>query len=146
MTMLEVERPATRSEIGEWPDLRDRETREQLTPSAVRAVDRLAAQWGLTVAEVTQLLGGISESSWFSWQRSAPAALTTDQLTRVSLLLGIYTALAALHEGSLATEWVRRPNTNAMFGGRAPLDAMLAGGIPVMIEVRALLDGRRGGL
>jgi hypothetical protein len=64
----------------------------------------------------------------------------------VSLLLGIYTALHVLHAGALADEWVRRPNTNPIFGGRAPLQAMLAGGIPVMIEVRGLLDGRRGGL
>ena len=116
------------------------------TPAAIKAMGRLAERWQLTVSEVGQLLGGVSPSSWHSWQSSTPGALTTDQLTRVSLLLGIYTALHVLHPGELADEWVRRPNTNLAFDGRTPLQAMLAGGIPVMIEVRALLDGRRGGL
>ena len=74
------------------------------------------------------------------------AAMTTDQLTRVSFLLGIYTALHVLHPGALADDWPRRPNSNALFGGRSPLQALLAGGIPAMLEVRSLLDGRRGGL
>jgi hypothetical protein len=33
-----------------------------------------------------------------------------------------------------------------LFGGQHPLDVMSQGGIPALIEVRALLDGRRGGL
>ena len=64
----------------------------------------------------------------------------------MSLLLGIYTALHVLHPGQLADEWVQRPNSNPQFAGRTPLQAMLSGGIPAMLEVRALLDGRRGGL
>ncbi len=146
MVMLDVSVPATRFEVGAWPDLDDRSTRAELTPAAVKAVARLADRWRLTVADVSRLLGGISESSWHSWQNSTPKALGIDQLTRTSLLLGIFTALHVLHEGPLADEWVHRPNTNALFGGRTPLAVMLAGGIPAMLEVRALLDGRRGGL
>lgn len=146
MTLLDVSAPAVRREVGGWPDLRERDTRAELTRPAVVALGRLVERWKLTVPEVVQLLGGVSESSWHSWQRRAPAALTVDQLTRVSLLLGIYTALHVLHPGALADEWVRRPNTNAIFGGKPPLEVLAAGGIPAMIEVRALLDGRRGGL
>lgn len=144
--MLDVSTAAGRHETGEWPDLRQRGTRAELTPAAVHAVIRLVDRWDLTVGEVTQLLGGISDSSWHSWQRRTPVALTVDQLTRVSLLLGIFTALHVLHEGRLADEWVRRPNSNPLFSGRTPLEAMVVGGIPAMLEVRALLDGRRGGL
>jgi len=35
--------------------------------------------------------------------------------------------------------------TNVIFAGRTPLQAVLSGGIPSMLEVRSLLDGRRGG-
>lgn len=146
MPMLDVNAPAARFELGEWPDLTERSMRAELSPAAVRAMSRLADRWGLTVGEVGRLLGGISDSSWHSWQHSAPSALTADQLTRVSLLLGIYTALHVLHEGPLADEWVRRPNSNVMFATQTPLAVMLTGGIPAMLEVRALLDGRRGGL
>ena len=72
--------------------------------------------------------------------------MTTDQLTRVSFLLGIYTSLHVLHPCALADACPRRPNSNTLFGGRTPLQALLAGGIPAMLEVRSLLDGRRGGL
>lgn len=145
MSLVDVRVPATRFEVGEWPDLTDADVRARLTPAAVRGVARLAAAWGVTVPQVGQLLGGVSPSSWHAWQRTPPTALSTDQLTRVSLLLGIYTALHVLHAGPLADEWVRRPNSNRLFGGAAPLDVMIAGGIPAMVEVRALLDGRRGG-
>ena len=146
MTVLDVRLPATPSEVGVWPDLHDRDVRAELTPAAIRAVARVADRWRLTVGDVCSLLGAISESSWHSWQRSAPAALSVDQLTRVSLLLGIYTSLHVLHPGPLADEWVRRTNSNVLFLGRTPLDVMRVGGIPAMLEVRALLDGRRGGL
>lgn len=145
-SLTDVRVPAVRSEVGEWPDLTDPDVRARLTPAAVRGVAGLAQAWELTVQHVGHLLGGVSPSSWHAWQKNPPGALSTDQLTRVSLLLGIYTSLHVLHEGRLADEWVRRPNSNRLFGGAAPLDVMIAGGIPVMVEVRALLDGRRGGL
>ena len=146
MTMLNTRTPAAPLEVGEWPDLRERDTRASLTPAALKAITRLADRWQLTVTETCQLLGGLSESSWHSWQHRAPSAMTTDQLTRVSFLLGIYTSLHVLHPGALADEWPRRPNSNTLFGGRTPLQALLAGGIPAMLEVRSLLDARRGGL
>ncbi len=146
MTLFDVRLPAEAHEVGEWPDFQERSTRADLTPAAVKAMARLAERWRVTVPEIGLLLGGLSDSSWHSWQRTTPSALTTDQLTRVSLLLGIYTALHVLHPGQLADEWVQRPNSNPQFAGRTPLQAMLSGGIPAMLEVRALLDGRRGGL
>lgn len=146
MAVLGVALPATPFEVGEWPDFSSRAVRTELTPAAVKAVVRLVERWGLTVTEVGQLLGGISASSWHAWQRQAPAALTADQLTRVSLLLGIYTALHVMHSGVLADTWVSRPNSNPLFGGQTPLSAMLHEGIPAMLRIRELLDGRRGGL
>jgi hypothetical protein len=63
----------------------------------------------------------------------------------VSYLLGIHQALHVLYPDSrLADEWVRRPNTNALFAGRAPLEVLLDGGIAAMDRTRALLDARRG--
>ena len=146
MTLLDVRAPASRAEIGEWPDLSDAATRVALTADAVTALPRLQSRWNLTVDQMCGLLGAVPASTWHAWRKNPPADLGEDRLTRVSLLLGIYTALHVLHPGELADEWVRRPNTNLAFDGRTPLQAMLAGGIPVMIEVRALLDGRRGGL
>jgi hypothetical protein len=146
MTVVELRAPASRYQAPEPPDLSRPDERRRLTPAAVRGVARLADAWSLTVEETCALLGGVPASTWHSWKSSPPADLGVDRLTRVSYLLGIYTALHALHQGELADAWVRRPNANPLFAGRTPLAAMVAGGIPVMVEVRALLDGRRGGL
>ena len=146
MAVLDPALPAAPLEIGQWPDFSNRSVRAELTPAAVKAVVRLVDRWGLTVTDVGMLLGGISASSWHSWQRHAPAALTADQLTRISLLLGIYTSLHVLHRGKLADMWVTRPNSNPLFRGQTPLSSMLQEGIPAMLRIRELLDGRRGGL
>jgi hypothetical protein len=146
MTTLDVRAPAARFEVGQWPDLNDARRRAELTPAALKALARLQERWHLSVKQIGDLLGGVPASTWHSWRTSPPADLGVDQLTRVSLLLGIYTALHVLHAGDLADEWVKRPNTNPIFDGRAPIDVMVDKGIPAMLAVRALLDGRRGGL
>jgi len=108
---------------------------------------RLGAAWGLTVEQLGTLLGGVAPSTWHSWVKHPPKDLGVDRLTRVSYLLGIFTALHVLYPASpLADDWVKRPNTNALFGGQRPLDILLHGGISAMDRVRSLLDARRGGV
>jgi len=73
--------------------------------------------------------------------------LSFDTLTRISLVLGIYKALQVLYpDAVLADRWVKLPNANAMFGGRPALTLMVEGGIDGLLQVRRLLDARRGGL
>jgi hypothetical protein len=146
MTIHDVRSPATRFEVGEWPDLNDPGRRAELSPAALKAARRLAERWHLSVKQIADLLGGVPSSTWHAWRASPPPELGVDQLTRVSLLLGIYTSLQVLHPGELADSWIARPNTNPIFGSRTPLQAMVDGGIPTMVQVRSLLDGRRGGL
>jgi hypothetical protein len=88
----------------------------------------------------------VPPSTWHAWVKRPPRDLGVDRLTRVSYLLGIYSALHVLYPGSpLADQWVARPNTNVLFGGQRPLDILLVGGITAMDHVRSLLDARRGG-
>jgi hypothetical protein len=107
---------------------------------------KLTKVWGLTVEQSCSLLGEVPASTWYSWKNAAPVDLGVDRLTRVSYLLGIYSALHALFSGPLADEWLRRPNANVLFSGAPPLEVMLRGGIPAMAQVRAFLDSRRGGV
>ena len=146
VTVQDLRVPASRYETPTWVDLTDADERARLSPPAVRALPRLASAWGVTVEQMGALLGGVAPSTWHSWKSSPPAELPVDRLTRISLLLGIYSALHALYRGELADQWISRPNTNPLFEGRTPLDVLIAGGIPAMVEVRALLDARRGGL
>ncbi|MBK5307042.1 MAG: DUF2384 domain-containing protein [Frankiaceae bacterium] len=138
--------PASYSERTLVPDLALSAARRRLTPKVLPGLRRLASRWQLTTDQVCTLLGDVSPSSWYAWKSKPPADLGVDRLTRASLLLGIYTSLRALYADELADTWLRLPNTNVLFHGRSPLEVMLGGGIPAMVEVRGLLDGRRGGM
>jgi hypothetical protein len=71
--------------------------------------------------------------------------LDPDRLLRVSYIVGIFKALNLLYSETLADEWIRRPNTNEIFGGQTPLAYLTTGGLPAMQIVRRLLDARRAG-
>jgi hypothetical protein len=131
----------------ELPRLADPAVRARLTPAAVDAMVRLAAIWRLSSAEVGALMGDVSERTWFRMKKGAWAGvLSQDALTRLSALIGIFKGLRLLFSEPLSDEWVRLPNKGPLFGGRRPLDAMIEGGIPVMLEVRRHVDALRGGL
>ncbi len=129
------------------PNLSETLTRERLTPAAVDGIVRLAEIWRLTSAEVCALLGDVSERTWFRMKKGEwSGVLSQDTLTRVSALIGIFKGLRLLFSEPLSDEWVRLPNKGALYGGRRPLDAMIEGGIPRMLEVRRHVDALRGGL
>lgn len=128
-------------------DLARAASRAQLTPAAIESVIRLAGIWRLTNRDVCRLLGDVSERTWFRMKKGGQArSLSQDTLTRISLLVGLFKGLRLLFSEPLADDWVRLPNKGARFGGSRPLDLMIEGGIPAMVEVRRHVDGLRGGL
>lgn len=126
-------------------DLSKRENRTRLSPSAIKGLFRIAARWKLNGNDTRALLGGISSGSFYTLKSHHAKILDEDQLTRISLLLGIYKALNILYSQKLADVWVSLPNVNPMFGGDSPLNYMKRGGIPALLRLRQLLDARRGG-
>lgn len=129
------------------PSLADPATRERLTPAAINGVLRLAGIWRLTSAEACALLGDVSERTWFRMKKGEwPGTLSQDTLTRVSALVGIFKGLRLLFSEPLCNEWIRLPNKGPLYGGRRPLDTLIEGGIPKMLEVRRHIDALRGGL
>jgi hypothetical protein len=145
VTVALLRTPASRYETPAWVDLAEPEVRERLSAGAIRSVARLSKAWGVTVEQLGNLLGGVAPSTWYAWKGNPPGDLGVDRLTRISYLLGIYTALHVLHDDALADAWPTRPNSNPLFAGEAPLNVMISGGIPALAQVRALLDSRRGG-
>jgi hypothetical protein len=140
-----VHYPDNGAQFAPPADLGSASDRARLTPAAVQGMQLVASAWRLTVEQTCALLGEVPVSTWYSWAARPPRDLGLDRLTRVSYLLGIHQALHVLYPDSpLADEWMRRPNTNAVFGGRPPLDVVLHGGIAAMDRTRALLDARRG--
>jgi Protein of unknown function (DUF2384) len=126
-------------------DLSRKENRTRLSPAAIKGLLRIATRWTLRDEDTRALLGGISSGSFYALKNRATKTLDEDQLTRVSLLVGIYKALNILYSQKLADAWIMLPNTNPMFGGDSPLNYMKKAGIPAFLRVRQLLDARRGG-
>ena len=144
---LQVRPAALDADRPELQNLADAAERARLTPAAVDAMVRLAAIWGLSSAQVCALLGDISARTWFRMKKGEwTGALSQDALTRVSALIGIFKGLRLLFSEPLSDEWVNLPNKGPLYGGRRPLDAMIQGGIPVMLDVRRHVDALRGGL
>jgi hypothetical protein len=120
---------------------------ERMAAAGLRAFERIAQAWGLSVDEQLCLLGAPPRSTYFAWRKQPEkASLPRDTLERLSNLLGIYKSLQILlPEAAAADAWVRKPNSAAPFGGRSALARMLAGNVADLNLVRRYLDGVRGG-
>lgn len=88
----------------------------------------ISQKWNLSTEESNALFG-----------------LESEQSARITYLTRIYKALSIVHGNALACVWVRMPNTNAIFGGKTPLEFMIAGGVDAIKGVQKLLDSRVAG-
>lgn len=119
--------------------------RQGLSGPGLRAFFRIADLWKLTTDEQMVLLGQATRSTFFNWKKSPAPTLPQDTLERISYILGIYKALQILLPNETAAdEWVKRPNTAPLFGGRSALDRMLSGHVVDLFIVRQYLDAQRG--
>jgi hypothetical protein len=143
-------RPVTSVQPTTWQPLpveqrQDPAVRRKLSGPALRAFFNTARTWQLSVTEERGLLGWPPSSTFHKYKSGDAGVLSFDTLTRISLVLGIYKALHILYaESAFADNWLRMPNTNQLFGGRAPLTFVLDSGIDGLFQLRRLLDSRRG--
>lgn len=131
---------------GEVQSFARAEDRARLSGVALKAYRALARHWGLSNGEAAALLG-VSDSSWDRIKRGAKEQpLSQDQLTRASAAIGVYKGLHLLFADAMADRWPKLPNRGPLFRHRSPVEAMIEGGIPVMLETRRHVDAVRGGL
>jgi len=120
--------------------------RARLTGAAVKAVLRLVEAWDGSNAEGAALLG-VSESTWDRMKAGKwDGVLGQDQLTRASALIGLFKGLHLLFADGMADRWPKLPNRGPIFDRLTPIQAMIVGGIPRMLETRQYIDALRGGL
>ena len=146
MSAVPLTYPASRFAQPPFVNLNAKSERERLSRSALRGFFRIAERWKLRDEDARELLGGLSSSAYYEWKKNPERILEVDRITRISYLVGVYKALHVLYGDTLADEWVKLSNSNAIFGGRTPLAYMIAGGLLAMQTVRKLLDGRQGGV
>ena len=119
--------------------------RQRMSGPAVRSFLNIASRWELSVGEQRALLGWPAPSTFHKYKAGHVGTLSYDMLARISLVLGIYKALHILYpDRQLADRWVKLPNTNPLFGGQPALTLMTESGVDGLLQVRRLLDGRRG--
>src|SRR5689334_11462511 len=112
----------------EWEqpsDLSTKASQERLSPAAIAGFLQIAKLWKLRDEDARVLLGGISNGAFYALKRRPRKTLDQDQLTRISLLVGIFKALNIVFSRKLADAWIQLPNTNSIFSGAAPLSYML---------------------
>lgn len=134
------------------PDLAERQDfsrdgdRARLSRVALKAYRRLVEQWGLTGQQAAALLD-VSMSTWERLKQDGKdKALSQDQMTRISALVGIYKGLHLLFADSMADRWIALENKGPLFARQTPVESMIRGGIPQMLDVRRYVDAIRGGL
>jgi len=122
------------------------EDRDRLSAVALKAFREVVCRWDLSNSEAAALLG-VSDSTWDRIKRGVwDQALSQDQLTRASAAIGVYKGLHLLFADAMADRWPKLPNRGPVFQRRSPVDAMIEGGIPLMLETRRYVDAVRGGM
>jgi len=135
----------TAERLDTRPDIHDAQLRRRMSPGALRTWFGIAGQWTLTDIQAARLLG-TPTSTYRRWKRAPEVTLDVGQMERLSLLLGIYKSLEMLlPRADAADGWIKRANSNPLFGGASPLERMLAGHIEDLAVVRRHLDAERGG-
>lgn len=125
--------------------LKDPEARRRLSTPAIALFLRTCDLWDLKVEERMAVLGGVSRQTYHNWKAGKVAALTRDQLERISLVLGVLKGLRLVFaEDAHGFRWLKAANEDAIFRGGSPLDLMVDGGIGGLHEVRRYLDAWRG--
>src|SRR3954470_18738149 len=127
--------PASHFDPSPLVDLNSKAERERLSRSALRGFFRIVVRWKVRDEDARELLGGLSSSAYYEWKKKPDRILEVDRITRISYLVGIYKNLHILYGDRLADEWVKLPNTNAIFAGKSPLEYMMQGGLLAMQTV-----------
>ncbi|WP_198038238.1 DUF2384 domain-containing protein [Skermanella stibiiresistens] len=94
----------------------------------------------LSAYEAAALLG-VSASTWDlirggEWNQT----LSKDQMTRAFALIGVFKGPNLLFDQAMADRWPQLRNAGPLFDNLSPVEAMIEGGIPHMLEVRRHVD------
>ena len=112
---------------------------------AAKAYTRIVAAWKLNNRTAADLIA-VSPRTWARMKTGEwSGKLSRDQLLRVSAITGLFKALHLFYGDALADRWVGLRNKGAMFSGRQPVEIMIEGGLPVIMEIRNHVDALRGG-
>jgi hypothetical protein len=106
-------------------------------PALFDRFQALEREWALSSSE-SSILTGASVSDL----KNRVGDPNCGVAEKMKCLLVLREYLHCLYSPPLAAEWVRLKNSNALFGGRSPLEIILEGGSGAVDRVTALLRTR----
>lgn len=108
---------------------------------ALRTVLNILDAWDISPKDRLALLDCDQETynRWLEIRQLGE--IPSDTLTRLSYILGIYSALQVLFpDPAISDKWIHRPNGAPEFGGQTPFAIMAQGKIDDLARVRRFLD------
>lgn len=110
-----------------------------------KTVNNIFDQWGVDLSQRLAMLR-LARSTYYKYlQQPESIKLDSDQLTRISYILNMYSALRILFNNQdNVNGFVKMPNHNPFFNGRTPLEIMGTGVMSDMYETFKRIDGMRG--
>jgi uncharacterized protein (DUF2384 family) len=114
--------------------------------AAITSALNIMDKWSCSEKEKMALLG-IGRSTLHKYHSTpASARLSPDLLERISYLLNIHAILRMLFENpENVYGFMRMPNHNAFFNGKAPMEILSTGLVSALYEVHRHLDAIRDG-
>ncbi|MGL5602604.1 MAG: MbcA/ParS/Xre antitoxin family protein [Silvania sp.] len=115
---------------------------------AIRAAMNILEKWGCTTEQQQNILQ-LSRAALYKYRHSdtQSASLSHDQLTRVSYLLNMHSALRIVFSNpENVYGFMTMANHNAYFNGATPLSFIAGGEFGNLHEVAKRVDVLRGGL
>jgi hypothetical protein len=127
-----------------YVDVHAPEERARVSATALKSFFALMQEWEVPETQARALLGRLTneEFALLRTMRDVPA-LDATKLKRIATLLGIRRELTSLYGPGIAGEWVRLPNSHAMFCRVRPIDYMVIGGVQATSSVLRMLAQRR---
>ena len=112
---------------------------------ALKAFFGITRKWELSSEQERILLGSLPRATFYRWKQQLDGQLDANILERISYVLGIYKALRMLlPNDAAACQWIHKPNTAVLFGGKSALQKLLQGRVIDLADVRRYLDAERG--
>ena len=110
--------------------------KDQVAKAAAEGCVQAVEAWGLTDSDAEKILA-VDYQTWMRIKGGTWNELfNQEQLTRIGVVIAIYDALHSYFGDYLADRWITLPHKGGMFSGRKPVEVMIEGGLPMMIETR----------
>lgn len=110
-----------------------------------KALVKISDAWLLSDVEATSLFD-VTHEAWKNIEAGTfEDEFSVGQVTRASLLIGVYKNLNELFNGPLKNDWPRQSNTGTIFSGQAPVTMMIEGGLPSIKMVGRHVESLRNG-